>query len=252
VLDSVLNSMKQKIIISILLALLMSGCRSIYYEATTPNIPVFDEGEIINGGAELSNHGFNSNMNFRILKYGVFQANASYCDWNFFLGGANSFYSFGFGGVYQSDKMHVSLVTGYGKGWSHFSEGIMDHEFKGNGVFDQVYFQPALAFGNKYFKVGLAAKTALMQYKIISTTWGGPDNPGGLLLNHNYKCLSIEPVLFCRVNMNSFFYATFYLGRNFFFSEIPFYHDMSKTEVYIGFGVGLKISKQMFHSNKSE
>lgn len=49
--------------------------------------------------------------------------------------------------------------------------------------------------------------------------------------------------VFLKANLSEHIDASFYICKNFFISEIPYYHDLKKSELYIGFGFGIKISK---------
>lgn len=224
--------------------LFSNGC-DLYYKAVTPNIPVFDENEIIKAEIVASNNGIDGKANLRVLQYGVIQFQANFADRSIFLRGKNSYYCLGGGGLYQSSKSHISFVGGYGRGWLEFSEGIMAHNYRGTGEYDQIYVQPAFAYNFGKLMLGISSKTALMNYRIvdISNPEFTPENTG-VELNKNYKTCSIEPCLFIKADIYREVDLSLYISKNLFFSEIPYYRDLRKSELCLGVGLTIKFFKK--------
>ncbi len=222
-------------------ALLFESCRSIYYEAATPNIPIFEDNEILKTSFEWGNHGIDSKVNLRLFKYGVLQAQANYADWSFFINGANYLYSTGVGGLYQTPQMHISLVAGYGRGWSFFMEGLTHDMHKGKASYHQFYIQPCFAMVKPNLTYGIAIKTAYMPYRIYQNLSGINLEWRGIVMNHDYKCLSVEPVAFFSMELTRYMQFNFYIGKNLFFSEIPYYSNLPKSEMYFGSGITISV-----------
>lgn len=227
------------------LMFLVSSCSVMFHYPSSPNIPVMDTTNILSFEGCLTTLGSDVKANFRLPGNTVLQAamhrRMSGNNYN----EMETYKEAALGYVHQFHDWNISIIGGYGKGYSDFDLDDKGDSFDlyGNAKYNKYFVQSAISQGNRKNQFGLVIKVSYIDYFI--TDLHGSYSQRSVREGKYYPSSTIEPTLYYRRNIHDLAMLTVYIGKYSFQSDIGV-NELKAVPPLIGVGLGLILDKKLF------